>query len=244
MSRRFLEMSAHAIVALALSSIPTLSAGQGCTEDDRAQVAVAEHAAIHRLQNQDLAGYQEVLESLDSELSASCRAQLNRMFPARTRCTSAEKDVAMLRLRRAFTAAAAGEIGRTLDALSSIQDDVSEECWLALNYPTHPKVQATCDGDERAFLARASGPALEALEALYHSGDPDPAINVASAMVSHVSAECLAAVREANAPPDGGSASPGPSPAPPAVSNVYDHGGGTYSMPGVGACTPTGCMAF
>jgi hypothetical protein len=29
-----------------------------------------------------------------------------------------------------------------------------------------------------------------------------------------------------------------------ALSNVYDHGGGTYSVPGVGACTPSGCMAF
>jgi hypothetical protein len=28
------------------------------------------------------------------------------------------------------------------------------------------------------------------------------------------------------------------------IPQVYDHGGGTLSAPGVGACTPSGCMAF
>ena len=28
------------------------------------------------------------------------------------------------------------------------------------------------------------------------------------------------------------------------VPKVYDHGGGTYSVPGVGACGPSGCMPF
>lgn len=240
MSRRFVEMGALALVALALLSIPTSSRGQGCTADEQERITVVQHAAILRLQDYDLAGHQALLESLDAALSASCRAELNRIYPARTRCTTLEREAAITRLHRVVIAAAAGEAGRVLDALSAIDDAVSEECWLALNYSTRAAVHASCDSSERAFLARASRPALTALHIAYHTGDRGPAAEVADAMDSNVTEDCRTAVQAVHAATEGGPAAAGT----PAVSNVYDHGNGTYSVPGVGACTPSACMAF
>jgi hypothetical protein len=145
-------------------------------------------------------------------------------------------------LGQAATATRSGDLVGVLNAIGALEDGLSPACWTAVNYPVDPAVQLACSSTELNILASASRKLLSAYRALLTSGDFSPlmqvSLNLANTQLSRV---CAAALQQAQNPYQqqwkGGMALPG-------VSNVYDHGGGTYSVPGVGACTPSGCMAF
>ena len=63
--------------------------------------------------------------------------------------------------------------------------------------------------------------------------------NATTALNNSLSLSCQTALAQAQrANPYGGSGNPGRPP------QVLDHGGGQYSVPGVGACDPGGCVAY
>jgi hypothetical protein len=109
-----------------------------------------------------------------------------------------------------------------------------------VNYPTDPVVLATCSPDEVALLASTSEATVGALRRVLATQDVPELLQLAMAAYASLSAPCVSALtRYQQAAPYGGSAQPSFG-----VSNVYDHGGGTYSMPGVGACGPSGCIPY
>jgi hypothetical protein len=99
----------------------------------------------------------------------------------------------------------------------------------------------TCTTEELDFMASRASPVIRAFHAAVQ-GDLGPLAELQQEIDENVSTTCLTAVQSLQrrqmptyrATPS----------VPIRPSAVYDHGGGTYSMPGVGACTPTGCMAF
>lgn len=102
--------------------------------------------------------------------------------------------------------------------------------------PTHLSAQDACDEYEQQLITAfaqclmqvASGGLCEQLEEL------------GMRLQSELSPGCQATLAQSQQPPPT-SGYPSDLVPPP---SVYDHGGGTYSVPGLGACGEGGCIPF
>jgi hypothetical protein len=112
----------------------------------------------------------------------------------------------------------------------------------SLLMPNQPKAQTACspsevqliiDGFQQIFLAAAIGDMNRILQLNQILED-----NISMPCKNAVTAAQLQQQQQAPYSPYSGGNQGG------YVPKVYDHGGGTYSVPGVGACGPSGCMPF
>ncbi len=213
----------------------------GCSEADNALAAQYTDRALQALVNDSTERFITLTHQMETGLSKPCRTALDREQPARTRCSSSERDLAVKLYRKIISSALAGNLDMTFLAFAELEESVSVDCWLALNQSDKPRVRASCSAAELDLMAAHAGPAMKATRWMLATNDPSPMLQVLQSMASGVSPMCWSAVNAAAAQPQPQQKKHS---TPMDLPRVFDHGGGTFSAPGLGACGPSGCMAF
>lgn len=224
----------------------------GCSASDRALMVTAFEAQMEALASGDLDGYAQLSRGMEASLSRACRSGLDKLAPARTRCSAHERELLLSGVQAIMEAAAQGDLEKTVELLGTLGESVSQSCWLAVNRPQHPALQRACTSPELDAIAGLAGPSIRASADLWTTGDIGAYLEsiqeLENQLTAALSPKCEGALvqlqqqNQSPSLPPPGKPSPGnPSERP---SFVQDHGGGTYSVSGVGACTPSGCMAF
>lgn len=222
-------------VCLVLVVAPAAHAA--CTEQDIAGIVSRTNAANAAIRAGNLEQYMQAMRTSNAQVPADCRPVLDRLQPMATRCTAEEKRLAMDTFAVMMRAAPLGDVRRMLAAYDRLERAVTPRCWIGINLRNEPDVVSNCRPAELEGLAALAGPAMRATGRAVETGDVSGLMQVLTAMPAF-SPACNAAIARntPRQPPQAkGLAAPG---------GVNDHGNGTYSVPGVGACTPSGCMAF
>lgn len=241
MSRTITGALLAALAAALAAPLATL-AQEGCTPDERRHLARRQQQATAALrQSESAAQYVAMLAGPDPQVSAACRREQIRRAPAIVLCTSEEKATLLEGYEAALEAVEARDAQGAIGALHGIEDSVSEECWIASNFHQDPRVQEACSGEERLFLAQRASSALVAFRRAL-AGDPMPILQLLEELSTNLGAVCQNTLVEIGL--ENGGQSPGSSPSLGGLGGVEDHGGGLYVAPGLGACGPSGCMAF
>ena len=226
------------IVALAID--PSTSYAAGCTAMDQ-QIRTQYHeAAQAALLTGDLERYGQLQQSVAQKVSAGCRTALRQLEPMRVRCTAEEKTTVLEHYRAVMQAAYSMDLMRIFAVMEELEQAVSPQCWHATNRHTDPQVQNACTAAELDHLASFAGPILRATAHALTTEDVGPLIELGQRAMAPLSQTCgyaLARLQQAKQSTSQPSRQYEPT-------NVLDHGGGTYSVPGLGACTPSGCMAY
>lgn len=212
----------------------------GCSAADAGRAEVYSQAIVGKLLDSDLEAYARLVVEFERGLSKPCRAALERMQPERRRCNAQERKQVVDSFAAQFALAAAGDLLGMFDASQALEQAISRSCWLAVNQPVQPMVRQACSHAELDQIAAHSGPLREATRVMLSSLDIEPYLGVVQSMFASVSPSCRqgmqSAVQQSARQPSPGAASTNP--------RIHDHGHGTLSVPGVGACTPSGCMSF
>jgi hypothetical protein len=185
---------------------------------------------------------------MESGLSTGCRAALDREQPARVRCALEERNVALEHYKAYIVAVLQSDPMRPYVVLEHLEASVSSACWLALRRPDNPGIRRGCSDRELEIIASYDGSlnraSLHVLQRFLQRGEFELSefIDVARQRQARLSPACNNALDraavETEKSKESGKA------APPPGGGVNDHGGGTFSAPGLGACTPGGCMAY
>jgi hypothetical protein len=219
-----------------------------CTAVDRTLVEQGGADALRKLLAGDERAYVKSVQQLESRLTPACRrAVLARDQPTRLRCTSAEREQTIVAWQTAIIAANAGNLPQIFASYLGLEQALSPDCWLAVNQPDDPQVRATCSAEELDHMAAHAGPLVRSTYRMLAMNDFITMMQVAQSMLAGLSSDCSAAVDQAakrKKRDDAVRQAQGRRVSPVQIPQVYDHGGGTLSAPGLGACTPSGCMAF
>ncbi len=207
-------------------------------EEIRSQYAGATQSALVA---GNLDRYRQLQRDLPAKLSPPCRKLLDRLEPVRVQCTADEKDEVLGHYQSVMEAAWNGDVMGLLSELQDLEETVSPQCWLATNRHTDPRVQNACSAIELDHMASFAGPILRATSRMLEAGDLGPILQLGQALVAPLSSACSSAVARLQQQVQASSTSPAKRYQP---ANILDHGGGTYSSPGLGACTPSGCMSY
>ena len=219
------------------------SASAQCSVTDQQIRAQYSKASLVALMSGDRDRYQALERQLPRELSPGCRGALAELEPVRTRCTPAEKATVMNRYELAMQAALRVDAMQMFGQMEQMERDVSPACWLAVNRHTDPGVQSACSTAELDHLASMASPVLRAAKRAIVANDMGPRLQASQAAAAPLSQACFQALmrlQQQRQPPP----APGRAARPQMPGNVIDLGGGNYSVPGVGACTSSGCVAF
>lgn len=231
-----------ALLALLLPAatllLPAAAARAACTNEDVAAIFARTEEAHAALRAGSPQRYVQAMKASNARVPADCRPVLDRLQPMATRCTAEEQRFAMDVFKVTMQAAATADWRRMLAAYDLLEQTVTPRCWIAVNLRTEPDVVVNCGPAELEGLAALAGPAIRATGRAAATGDVSGLLQVLGAMPAFTP-QCAAAIQR-HAPPagPGGQARPGP------PGGVNDHGNGLYSVPGVGACGPSGCVAF
>jgi len=214
------------------------AAHAACTGQDIAGIVSRTNAANAAIRAGNLKQYVQAMRDSNAQVPAECRPVLDRLQPMATRCMAEEKRLAMDAFAIMMRAAPVGDVRRMLAAYDALERAVTPRCWIGINLRNEPDVVSNCSPAELEGLAALAGPAMRATGHAFATGDFSALFQVLSALPAF-SPACNAAIARNTPPPQ---AHGRPRLGAPGGVNV--HGNGTYSVPGVGACTPSGCMAF
>jgi hypothetical protein len=164
--------------------------------------------------------------------------------PTRTRCSADERVALMEHYQALITASNRGNVGRVIGLFDSMENAVSERCWLAANEPDAPVVRRACTPTELNVMAQYAGPVVRATSRFLITFDPTEILQLAAGQNARLSPECQTAVArtQQEAQQKSERLPPGRSLQVP-MPHINDHGGGLISGPGV-ACGHNGCMLF
>ena len=211
----------------------------GCSSSDQKLISSYTQAAVDAVVAGDLNRALQISQALEAKLSSACLAGFAQSQPARVRCSANEKQTALVHYKAMMQAVLGSDYILYLRLWGHLQESLSEACWLALNYPQDAGVRQACSSSELNLIASSAGPSIQASLRLMTSLDFTETLRLLQFMSARISPGCQRAMAEAQR-----ISTPGPSGGLNRPSGVMDHGGGTYSVAGVGACTPSGCMAF
>jgi hypothetical protein len=120
-----------------------------------------------------------------------------------------------------------------LQLMEELEDNLSPSCRESL--AQSQEAEEECSEEEKNLILACYQSIMEALSV----GDAARYLELLRELELNLSPACQAALtqaRQAQPYPSGSYQQPEPPP------NVFDHGGGTFSVPGVGACGPGGCI--
>jgi len=232
-----------AVAFAATAAIPSKAYAQSspaCSEKEQGLIASNSKAAVEALVGGNFGRYITLLQELDTKLSSSCLALQAVGQPARTKCSADEKKTALADYQAMLAAVLNLDLMQVFQLSEHLEKSVSQQCWNALNYPQDPGMQRACTSSELNLIASAATPLRRATELALTQLDFSGFAFMQS-LNQHLSENCQVAWMRANNAAGGAGGNNGAVNRP---SGVIDHGGGTFSAPGVGACTPSGCMAF
>jgi hypothetical protein len=223
-----------------LVSVVAPAAHAACTRQDIAGIVSRTNAANAALGAGNLEQYMQAMRATNAQVPADCRPVLDRLQPMATRCTAEEKRLAMDAFAVMMRAAPWGDLRRMLASYDALERAVTPRCWIGINLRTEPDVVSNCSPAELEALAALAGPVFRASAQAVETGDASGVFQALAAMPA-LSQACDAAIARNMPKPSQQQAQRSALPGP---GSVNDHGNGTYSVPGVGACTPSGCMVF
>lgn len=240
----------HASIAAAgfifLMSSPTRGFGQQqlpavCSAADRQSSAQYTQVAIQALVEGRLARFAELSQAVEDALSPACRAALARSHPVAVKCSRAEKSAVLSSYFKIMAAALSGDLQQVFRLSDDLEASLSRSCWIAINRIQDPVVVQACTDQELDFLASQATPLMRATEQSLGTGDLTPVYQMAQRMMEPLGPACRDGLTDLQRRMQvlGGQQSWSTR-----LPNVLDHGGGTFSVPGLGACTPSGCMAY
>jgi hypothetical protein len=231
------------IVAFAVATASAIAtpcyAAAGCSSSDQQLISSYSEAAVKAFVSRDLKRYVNLMQELEAKVSSNCRAELAQSEPRRGKCSLDERKTVLSHYQAIIKAAWNGDINRLFLLFENLEESLSRPCWIALNRSQDARVQKTCSSSEVDLIASYSGPMTRSVKQFLISGDVSQLIGLQQDMYTKISPACqtaLANVQKStqNQPGSREYLPPG----------VLDHGGGTYSVPGMGACTSSGCMAY
>ncbi len=215
----------------------------GCSSTDQKRVDQYTDAAVNALVNGNLARFDGLTREIESGLSKTCRAALDREQPIRVRCTADERKLVLQYYDAILLSILNMDLESYFDSYENLEGSVSSACWLALNQHDDPRIRRACSAGELDLMASYAGPVLRATKQVLLTGDLSEILQLSQQLTSQLSSKCYTTVaqvqQEKQVPKNNQPA--GNLQRPP---RVYDHGGGTFSVPGLGACTPGGCMSY
>lgn len=222
----------------------------GCNSADQNRYANFTVAAVQALVNKgDPERFIALMRESETGLSKACQAALNRDQPTRVRCTAKEHTTILQHYQAMISNTLAGNAQQFFVLMAHMEESVSPTCWLAVNQPNDPGVRRNCSSSELDGIASFTGPMIRASLSAATTGDVSPLVNLMQLQEQiqneRLSPRCRSVLAQAaqhqaqqQAQISQNKGTPIPLP------GVNDHGGGVLSVPGVGACTPSGCMAF
>jgi len=209
-----------------------------CSGADQDRNASFTRFSVEAVMRGDAQRAVSLMREMETGLSPGCRAALDRQQPARVLCTANERNLILDHYQGMIGAAFKQDIQRVFELFDGMEASVSSQCWLAVNQSTDPDILQACSADELDTMASFAGPIVRSTRSAVVSGDLSQMVQVLEDLQRRLSPSCnqgLAKAAQRNPPPAAGS--------PPRLPSVEDHGNGTYSVPGVGWCTPTDCAA-
>lgn len=242
-ARRAAAMRAGVALVMALlgwASFAPRALAQACSADEAQAIVSRTLAANAAARQGQLEGFVAAMKALPSQVPPGCRGLLERLQPMASRCNAEEKGRALNAFAVIVSAAAAGDLRRLMDAYDGLERSVGRRCWIAVNMRTEPEVVARCTPAELEGLAAQAAPVLRATMRALGSGDMSGLMQAMGGL-PQFSPPCAAAIQRHSQQPRAGA---GGRPAVGAPASVNDHGNGTLSVNGVGACGPSGCIAF
>ena len=224
-------------VVLALLTLAP-AAQAACTDADVAAIVARTNAANAAISAGNLDRYVQAMRASNAQVPPDCRPVLDRLQPMATRCTAEERRIAMDAFSVMMGSARTSDWRRMLASYDTLERAVAPRCWIAIILRTEPDVVVNCRPDELEGLAKLAGPAIRATGRVVETGDVSGLMQVLTAMPAFTP-PCAAAIQRHTPQAPSGSR-----PRPSAPGSVNDHGNGLYSVPGVAACGPSGCVAF
>lgn len=230
-----------AVIAVMLVFTVSTVDAQTCSQEEAGIRAQYEAASLEALRRGDMNRYRDMKLSLEGELSPSCRRLLDEVEPMRVQCSAQEKELVLQHYSAVFQAAQNLDVMRVIDVMLHLEAEISQQCWVAANRHIDPQVVAACTGRELDHIASFAGPTLRMTRGLLTGSNVDlnAALTLGQGMTAPLSQGCNQALANIQQPPG-----PAPDPFNYGPRNVIDHGGGTYSVPGTGACSSAGCIAY
>lgn len=212
----------------------------GCSSADQARYARYIQDAIKGLVEGNTEHYTTSMNQMESGFSKGCRTALDRHQPTRVRCTSHERELVMEQFGQMYTSLG-DNYEEYLVLYEELRESITPACWSAVHRPNDPKIVKACSGAELDLSASYVLPMLRAFQHLLTTNDLSEILQLEQEVHSQRSPACNSAF--AAAQPKAPSPHPGSQPRQ-SLPSAHDHGGGTFSVDGVGACGPTGCIAF
>lgn len=211
-----------------------------CSDQDIARIVSQTQAANEAIAAGNLQRYVQANQAMKAQAPANCRQYLDRLQPMATRCTAQEKHLAVEAIKTMMRAVSAVDVQGFFGTYTNLERAVTPRCFVGINMHSKPDVVSNCTAVELESLAALAGPIMRATQRALETGDNSGLFQVLGAMPA-LSSECAGAIqRNTPRPPPQRQARPRPS----APGGVIDHGNGTYSVPGVAACSPSECMVF
>jgi hypothetical protein len=221
---------------------------ESCSGLEKSLISQYNNEAINALKKGDSTKYINLMNELEGKLSADCQLGINKLEPARDSCTKSEKEIVLTYFKDLISAILNGDININLmiRLYENLEQSISHKCLIATYRNQDPRLKKACSSKDFDTIASYAGQILRTAERAMTTLDPTESINLTQEIYTNISDECssiLTQIQLGNQPAgiDRGPGTPQTIKMP---EQVIDHGGGTYSVPGVGACGFGGCMAF
>ena len=227
-----------------ITMAPAFAHGQTCSSEDDTLLQYYQMASINALIGRDINTYFDLQQELPTTLSSSCQVYLNKLEPMRVACTQDEKNQIMRSYQVAVKSAEKGNANKGFRAFKRLEKKLSSACWIASNRHTAPQVVNACSDQELDHMASYSGPMLDASQELLRTWNMEPFLKLRKEAFSGLSERCatnmnnyeIQLIAASLEDVDANSSYVPPS--------IIELGDGIYSVPGSGACTPSGCVVY
>jgi hypothetical protein len=241
----------------------------GCSSADQKHAAVYADAAVRALLNKENGKVAALNTELESGLSKACLAALDREQPVRVRCSKDERNKVLKHYQSMMASLLHEDYQGYFRSARNLEASVSSGCWLALNQTQDPRFRQACSASDLDVMASYAGRQLRVAERALQRTKPgevpdaselEPLLKKEYAQISPecqnawdrvmeentkaIEAELAKKAAGAELPQEPARPRPGYGNGLQMPPRVYDHGGGTFSAPGIGACGPSGCVLF
>ena len=227
-----------------LTMAPAFAQGQTCSSEDDTLLQYYQMASLNALIGGDINTYFDLQQELPTTLSSSCQVYLNKLEPMRVTCTQDEKNEIMQSYQTAMKAAKKGNFNKGFRTFKRLEKKLSSACWIATNRHTAPQVVNACSNQELDHMASYSGPMLDASQELLRNWNMEPLMKLRKEAFGGLSEPCATTMNNYELQliaSSFGDSDANSSYVPPSIIELGD---GIYTVPGSGACTPSGCVVY
>lgn len=207
-----------------------------CSPSDQSGLTFAEQALFRG----DVKEYALLEAQAENGISDSCRTALDEHWPARSKCSAEEKDIAIAHYRMIFGNPPAGD-QKAFQVLEDLEASVSQACWTGLNYPQDPNLRQVCSSTELEAIAFETSSAVRAGHHALLAHDYSDLNRMMRQRDESLTPKCVSALHRDDYllphPEDRWTN-------PFVAGNLRREDGGVYRIAGFGACNAGGCQTL